>query len=517
MKASIPYREELTPYRFLERSGMVHSERLAVRDGSREWSYGEWLPRCRRFASALRASGLKKGDRVGFMALNSEPLLLAHFAVPMAGGVLVAMNTRLTKSEVAYIARHAGASLLFYSDALEELTRDVEGPQKVSLGTELEDLIRSGSEYRIDSLVSDEFEPIAIDYTSGTTGRPKGVIYHHRGAYLNAIGLVAENQLSADARMLWTLPMFHCNGWCHTWALVAAGAASICLPQLQPALVWETLEAQRITHFNAAPTVLTMLVNHPSAHRLPVRVRVCTGGAAPAPALLSRMEELNFELVHLYGLTESYGPLTINLDRAEVSSAEDSLLMARRVRQGVGHITASHVRVVDQDMSDVAADGQTIGEIVARGNTLMKGYYRDPEATALAFRGGWFHTGDLAVMYPDGAIEIRDRAKDIVISGGENISTIEVEQVLAAVPGVMECAVVGVQDDVWGEVPVAFVTAEPGAVLTEEEILAHCRAQLAHFKCPKRILFGDLPKTSTGKVEKYVLRETASTLRSPNG
>jgi fatty-acyl-CoA synthase len=513
LKGAEPYRQELTPISFIERAGSSHSTRTAVVDGDRRFTYGEWRSRCRRLASSLRAAGLQKGDRVGFLALNSEPLLLAHFAVPMAGGVLVAINSRLSAPEVAYIVEHAGARTLFYSPELTDQVANV--PNEVStvaLTTEFERLVDGGSDEPLEIWLQDEYEPISINYTSGTTGRPKGVVYHHRGAFLNALAMTIESRLTPDSRMLWTLPMFHCGGWSHTWAVAAAGSSSVCIPKADPGRIWDLLRSERITHFNAAPTVLIALANHPAARPLSPSVRACTGGAAPTPALIAQMDSLNIELVHAYGLTETYGPLTFNLEQPGLSERPPEERARFKARQGLPHIAAGGVRVVDEGMRDVPADGATMGEVVAAGNTVMSEYYRDPEATAAAFFGGWLHTGDLGVLHSDGYVEIRDRKKDIVISGGENVSTIEVENILSSHPTVMECAVVAVPDAFWGEVPKAFVTLKAGATATEAELIEYCRSRMAHFKCPKMIEFGELPKTSTGKIQKFALRERSRSL-----
>ncbi len=503
-----PFREELTPVSFLERAGAVHADRVAVVDGGRSFTYREWRDRSRRFAHALRAAGLEKDERVTFVALNSEPLLLSHFAVPQAGGVLVAVNTRLNPQEVAYIVEHSESRRVFYSPELEPLLAEVPGSvERIDICDGFERFLAGGGASPVESWLKDEYDMIAIDYTSGTTGRPKGVVYHHRGAYLNGLGMVLEDRLRADSSYLWTLPMFHCNGWSHTWALAAAGARSVCIPRVDPPQVWRLLEEERITHFNAAPTVLIMLANDPAAHRLERRVRVATGGAPPSPTLIAQMEELNIEIQHLYGLTESYGPFTLNVLKpgvAELPLEERARFMAR---QGVSHVTAGEQRVVDERMRDVPTDGRALGEIVLRGNVVMKGYFKQPEATAEAFRGGWFHTGDVAVMHPDGYIEIRDRKKDIIISGGENISTIEVEQAVMSHPAVLEAGVIAIPDEKWGEVPKAFVTLKPGATASAEEIIEHVRSRIAHYKAPRVVEFGELPKTSTGKIQKYVLRE----------
>jgi fatty-acyl-CoA synthase len=501
------HRRELTPVDFLERAGWVHADRTAVVDGEVRFSYREWRARGRRFASALRAAGLQPGDRVAFLALNSEPLLLAHFAVPLAGGVLVAINTRLSADEVAYIVEHAGARWIFYSPELAPLLAGVEGVTRCDVQSEFEAFLANGSEEPLEPWIASEDDILAIDYTSGTTGRPKGVMYHHRGAYLNALAMVIEAGLGAQSRYLWTLPMFHCNGWCFTWALAAVGATSVCLPKVDPARVWELLEQEAITHFNGAPTVHTMLANSPSAHRLPQPVTVTTGGAPPSPTLIARMAELNMRLVHVYGLTETYAPFTLNVEPPDAAGLPADERARLQARQGVPHITAGEVRVVDETMTDVPPDGHSLGEVVMRGNVVMRGYYRDEAGTEQAFRGGWFHSGDLAVRHADGAIELRDRQKDIIISGGENISTIEVEQAVASHPAVLECAVVAVPDDKWGEVPKAFVTLKPDQTVTAEELIQHVRGRIAHFKAPRAVAFGELPKTSTGKVQKFVLRE----------
>jgi fatty-acyl-CoA synthase len=479
---------------------------VAVIDGPASYSWHEARGRARRLAAALRAEGLQAGDRVAFLALNSEPLLIAHGAVPMAGGVIVAINTRLIEEEVSYIIRDSGSRFLFVSPELAPAAKSAPSDVfQITLGAEFESLLAAHSDEPLDSRLRTEDDLCAIDYTSGTTGRPKGVMYHHRGAYLNALGMVIEEQFTATSNYLWTLPMFHCNGWSHTWALAAAGAASTCIPRVDPEEIWRLLDEGRITHFNAAPTVLIMLANHPTARRLSQRVRVCTGGAPPSPTLIAQFASFNVELVHLYGLTETYGPLTINVLPPDLP--DDELVVAEyKARQGFPHVTAGEVQVVDKAMRRVTADGQSLGEVVARGNTLMAGYLNQPDETARAFEGGWLHTGDVGVVHPDGSIELRDRKKDIIISGGENISTIEVEQAVMSHPAVLEAAVIAVPDDRWGEVPKAFVTLKPGFSATADEIIAHVRGRIAHFKAPKHVAFGELPKTSTGKIQKYVLR-----------
>jgi fatty-acyl-CoA synthase len=502
------FRQELTPVSFLERAGVAYAGRVAAVDGDRTYTYAEWRARSRRLASALRLAGLQKGERIAFVAYNSEPLLLAHFGVPLAGGVIVAINTRLSADEVGYILQHSGSTMVFYSPELEpSLAAAPAGIRRFNLAADFEPFLANGSEEPVESWLEDEYETIAIDYTSGTTGRPKGVMYHHRGAYLNALAMVLDHRIRADSSYLWTLPMFHCNGWCFTWGVTAVGARHICIPSVDPERVWPLLKAGEATHFCGAPTVLIMLANHSAAERLERPVRVFTAGAPPSPTIIAQMGALNFELEHVYGLTETYGPFTINIDPpgfAGLPADQRSLLKSR---QGIANVVAGDVAVVDEMNRPVPADGETMGEVVMRGNVVMKGYFENAEATDKAFEGGWFHSGDVGVMHPDGQIELRDRKKDIIISGGENISTIEVEQAIASHPAVLECAVVAIPDEKWGEVPKAYVTLKPGQTATAEEIIEHCRSRIARFKAPKAVGFGDLPKTSTGKIQKYVLRE----------
>ncbi len=515
MSAPIPsdgirvFRQELSPIHLLERAGEVFAGRPAASDGDQRFTWRELRARARRLASALRADELKKGDRIAFLAFNSEPLLLGHFAVPMAGGVLVAINTRLNPEEIAYIIGHSGATTVFVSPELLPLLAAVPPTvRRVVLGSDFEAMLARGSEAPLESWLQSEDEPISINYTSGTTGRPKGVVYHHRGAYLNALAMIIDHRLQAESRYLWTLPMFHCNGWCFTWGLAAVGAESVCIPRIEPGPVWRLFE-EGVTHFCAAPTVCTMLVTDPAAHRLDTSVRLFTAGAPPSPTLIARMAELNFQLDHVYGLTEVYGPFTINVPAPAQETLPAEAQARLRARQGMANVCAGEVRVVDDAMNDVPRDGATLGEVVMRGNVVMTGYYEDPESTRKAFAGGWFHSGDLGVMHPDGSVELRDRKKDIIISGGENISTIEVEQAVVSHPAVLECAVIAVPDEKWGEVPKAFVTLKPGASLTVDELVAHCRARLATFKVPRQIEFGGLPKTSTGKIQKFLLRDKA--------
>jgi fatty-acyl-CoA synthase len=507
-KETLVYRQELTPISFLERSGMVHAKRTAVVDGDRRYTYAECRARSRRFASALRKAGLEKDDRVAFLALNSEPLLLGHFGVPQAGGIIVAINTRLAPDEVGYILEHSGSSVVFFSPELEaQLGSAPAGLRRISLGREFEDFLATGSEDPVESWLQDEYDVCAIDYTSGTTGRPKGVMYHHRGAYLNALAMALDLRLDSSSRYLWTLPMFHCNGWTFTWALAAVGATSVCIPRIDPPQIWHLFKSGQASAFCAAPTVLIMLVNDPNAARLETPVRLFTAGAPPSPTIIRQMAELNFELTHVYGLTETYGPFTINVPPPDSESLPAEEQAGLKARQGVPNLVAGELTVVDTNLAPVPQDGETLGEVVMRGNVVMKGYFDNEQATEEAFAGGWFHSGDVGVLHPDGQLELRDRKKDIIISGGENISTIEVEQAVMSHPAVMEAAVIAIPDEKWGEVPKAFVTLKPGQQATAEEIMAHCRTRLARFKLPKAIEFGDLPKTSTGKIQKFVLRD----------
>jgi fatty-acyl-CoA synthase len=501
-------RTELDPTSFLHRAATIHPDRVAVVDNGVRRTYAQLRERVNRLSSALRASGLQRHDRVAALCPNVPELLELHHAVPAAGGVLVAINVRLGAAEVGYILEHSGSRVLFVDRELEPVAGEVPaGLEIVRLGFEYESLLASGDPDGVPSLLRDEEEPIAIDYTSGTTGRPKGVVYTYRGAYLNALGEVIEAELGHHPVYLWTLPMFHCNGWCFPWAVTAAAGTHVCLRAVDPELIWRLFREERVTHYSGSPTVHSALVNHPDAGPLDHRVTALVAAAPPSPTLLGRMEALNFRVVHVYGLTETYGPHTVCTwqdDWEHLPTEQRARLLAR---QGQGYTTADLVRVVDDDMRDVPRDAATIGEVVMRGNNVMAGYFADQEATETAFRGGWFHSGDLAVWHPDNAVELRDRGKDIIISGGENISSIEVEQAICAHPAVLEAAVVAVPHDHWGERPKAFVALRPGTDVGEQELISFCRERLAHFKCPDAIAFGPLPKTSTGKVQKFALRE----------
>lgn len=509
------YRTELTPVSFVERSALVFPNKIAVIHGQRRYTYQEFAERVYRLASALRARGMQRHDRVAFLCPNIPPLLEAHFGVPAAGGILVAVNTRLSSNEVDYILHHSGAKFLFVDDELYSVVEplNLDGIQVVRIadsgdaGDPYEQFLAGGSPEPVTSWLEDEEETISINYTSGTTGNPKGVMYTYRGGYLNALSEVMETGMSSRSVYLWTLPMFHCNGWCFTWGVTAVGATHVCLRQVDPAKIWDLFDQEGITHYNGAPTVQIFLANHPKAHPLKQEITATIAGAPPSPTLLAQLKQLNIHAVHVYGLTETYGPYTISEWHSEWDALPADEQARLQARQGQGMITAERARIVDTEMRDVPRDGETMGEVVMRGNNVAKGYYDNPEATARSFAGGWFHSGDIGVWHPDSYIELRDRAKDIIISGGENISTIEVEQTVARHPSVLECAIVAIPDETWGERPKAFVTLKEGQNATEEEIIAFCRERLAHFKCPAAVSFGPLPKTSTGKVQKYVLRE----------
>ena len=523
----------LSPLGFLSRSAGVYPDKLAIVHGAARVTYGRFYERCRQFADALRRRGIQRGDTVAVMAPNVPALLEAHYGVPMAGAVLNALNYRLDARSIAFILSHGQAKLLIadreFSPVVKESLAAL--PEPIALveiddevggaslgGTEYEAFLAEGDPTATWSGPQDEWDPIALNYTSGTTGDPKGVVTHHRGAFLNAIGNAITVGLDRSSVYLWTLPMFHCNGWTYTWAVTAMAGTHVCLRRVDPAAIFAAIAEDQVTHLCGAPIVLNILVHAPDTakRRFEHVVAVATGGAAPPSAVLEAMERMGFRVTHLYGLTETYGPATVCAWQEEWAGLPMSERAARMARQGVTYLTHERQRVVDpQTMADVPADGSTMGELILRSNTVMKGYLKNPTATEAAFEHGWFHTGDLAVRHPDGYIEIKDRSKDIIISGGENISSLEVEDTLYRHPQIMEAAVVARPDPVWGESPCAFVRLKPDAgPASAEDIIAWCRANLAHYKVPRTIVFGPLPKTSTGKIQKFELRDRAKEIVS---
>jgi len=509
----------LTPASFLDRAAAVFGSRTAIVDGDRRFTYRDMSGRCRRLAGALAAQGAGREARIASLCANSHVMLELHHAVPLTGAALVTLNTRLSEDEMAGLLDHSGSSVLVATGEFADRARRLAdraglpcfvagGSGDSGSGDSYEEWISSAG--AAEPAPADERQLLAINYTSGTTGRPKGVMYHHRGAYLQATAMAYHARLGPGARYLWTLPMFHCNGWCFTWAVTAAGGTHVCLRTIDTAEIWRLLRDQGITHFSAAPTVLTMIAEDAAAGPLDHEVHVDTGGAPPSATLLARLEQMRFAVTHLYGLTETYGPLAINEWQPEWNSLEPAEQATLRARQGAPNIIARPLRVLGQDGRDVPADGETIGEIAVSGNDVMLGYYRDEEATREVTRSGCFLTGDLAVQHPDGYVEIRDRSKDIIVSGGENIASVEVERVLDSHPAVVESAVVGVPDERWGEVPVAFVALREDV---DAGVLAdYARERLARYKVPKRFEFCEVPKTSTGKIQKNVLRDRAHEL-----
>jgi fatty-acyl-CoA synthase len=545
-RAASPYEEglervtanhvPLTPLSFLARAASVYPQKSAVFHGERVLSYAQLYARCRRLAGALHRRGIGHGDTVAVMAPNIPAMLEAHYGIPMAGAVLNALNYRLDSRSIAFMLEHGRARLLItdreFSETIEGalglLKRripviDIDDPLYVDdkrgklLGEkDYEAFLQEGDPEFDWRPPAEEWQAICLLYTSGTTGDPKGVVYHHRGAYLNALGNALAFGLSSRSVYLWTLPMFHCSGWTYTWAVTAAGATHVCLRRVDPAVIFPVIKRHRVTHMCGAPIVMSTLIHAPAEVKLEFDhvVEMATGGAAPPSAVIAAMEAMGFRVTHLYGLTETYGPATLCAWQAEwddLGVEERASVMAR---QGVGYPTLEGVMVADPStMTPVAKDGRHMGEVMLRGNTVMKGYLKNPKATRSALRGGWFHSGDLAVWHPDGYIEIKDRSKDIIISGGENISSLEVEEVLYRHPAVMEAAVVAKLDPKWGEVPCAFITLKPGApVVIDTDIIQWCRDNLAHYKAPKHVVFQPLPKTSTGKIQKYVLREQTNAL-----
>jgi fatty-acyl-CoA synthase len=516
----------LTPLEFARRSRALYGNREAVVDGGLRLTYEQFFARCDRWSAALQDLGVRQGDRVAYIAPNTHAQLESFYGVPQIGAVLVPINYRLSPEEFAYIINHSGASVVCahedYLDSVDRLRPELpnvrhfvalEGSTANWLNYETL-LEQAPGSYNAPTIA--ETDLLTINYTSGTTSRPKGVMITHRNAYMNAVGTLVHLPMTVTDRYLWTLPMFHANGWTFTWIVTAVGGAHVCLRKVEPARVFELLEAERITMLCAAPTVLIAIANAPEQlrARAPKSVRVVTAGAPPAAATIERIEgELGWTILHVYGLTETAPLITVCEPRPEHAALSSSELAVIKARQGVELITSGQLRVVDDQDRDVPHDGQTVGEIIVRGNVVMKGYYNDPEATATALRGGYFRSGDAAVVQPDGYVDIRDRIKDVIISGGENISSVEVEGVLLRHPALQEVAVVGLPDEKWGEAPHAFVVLKPGQSAAADELRAFVRERLAHFKCPHSFnVVAELPKTATGKIQKFVLRGRRSAI-----
>ena len=522
----------LSPLGFIQRTAEVYPERLAIVHGSLRQTWSQTYTRCRQLASALQRAGIGKNDTVAVMLPNTPPMVEAHFGVPMAGAVLNALNTRLDPETIAFMLDHGEAKAVIVDPefsgtmakalALRQATTpllivevqdELYGAPAQSLhGTDYEAFVAGGDAQFAWELPADEWDAIALNYTSGTTGNPKGVVYHHRGAATNAISNVLEWDMPKHAVYLWTLPMFHCNGWCFPWTVAARAGVNVCLRRVEAQAIFDAIRNHGVTHYCGAPIVHGLLVNAPDAMKVgvPAGVKAMVAGAAPPASMIEGMEKMGFDLTHVYGLTEVYGPATVCAKHEAWEQLDIGERARLNARQGVRYHLQRDVRVLDPEtMQPVPWDGETMGEIMFKGNIAMKGYLKNPKATEDAFAGGWFHSGDLAVQYPDGYIKIKDRSKDIIISGGENISSIEVEDVLYRHPDVLAAAVVAKPDAKWGETPCAFVELKAGATATPEDIVAHCKKHLAGFKVPRAVVFGELPKTSTGKIQKFELRKQA--------
>ena len=517
--------KDLNPISFLDRSAFVYPDKPALSYGDITYTYQEFYDRVNKLAGALQQAQIKKGDRVGFLVPNIPAMFEGHYGPLKIGAVLVAINIRLAAREISYILNHSGARVLVfdseYAEIINQIKDDLPNITKfvqvvdtfpksdLVEGPEYEEFLNSApaGEHRVP--LESESDPIAINYTSGTTGMPKGVQYHSRGAYLSALGEVVESGINFESNYLWTLPMFHCNGWCFTWATTAVGATNICLRRVEPMEVYRLIHEESVSHMSCAPTVITSMYSIPNADQQDLSgLTIMTAGAPPAPQVIRSMENMGAHILHTYGLTETYGPTAICAIQPDWKEKSSEEIASLKSRQGVAYVVAdTGMRVVDTEMKDVKRDGSQMGEVVMNGNIVMSGYFNDKDATDKAFEGGWFHSGDLAVWHPDGYIELQDRAKDIIISGGENISSQEVEKVIMEHDGVLEVSVVGVPDERWGEVPKAFVMSREGMSVSEEEIITFTRDRIAHFKAPKYVEFGELPKTATGKIQKYVLRD----------
>lgn len=519
----------LTPLSFIERAAFVYPDEIATVHGDLRRNWAETYQRCRQLASALQKSGVEKGDTVSIIAPNLPEVFESHFGVPMSGAVLNAINIRLDAEAMAFILQHAESKVVIVEREFSEvvskalkmmgqnpLVIDIDDPtyEGGSLigSTDYEAFLATGDPEFAWQMPADEWDAISLNYTSGTTGNPKGVVYHHRGAYLNAMSNIVSWDMGRHPTYLWTLPMFHCNGWCFPWAIAAAAGTSVSLRHVRDQDIYDLIRAEKVDHFCGAPIVLNMLNNAPEEMKQGIdhKIKVMTAGAAPPAAVIQGMEEMGIEVTHVYGLTETYGPSVVCAwkDKWDDSSLEDKARL--KSRQGVKAPMLEGLMVANPEtLHPVPQDGKTMGEIFMRGNLVMKGYLKNPSTTDESFAGGWFHSGDLAVWHEDGYIEIKDRSKDIIISGGENISSIEVEDVLYRHPAVMEAAVVAKSDEKWGEVPCAFIKLKDGSNVSADEIKEFCRNNMARFKAPKAIVFGDLPKTSTGKIQKFVLRAQA--------
>ena len=522
--------QPLSPLPFLERAAAVFPERIAIIHGAVARNYRDFYARSRRLASALAQHGIGRGDTVTAMLANTPAMLECHYGVPMCGAVLNTLNTRMDAQVLAFTLDHAETKVLIvdreFSGVMAEalahcqvqpLVIDYDDPEYDGPGAALgtlgyEAFVAQGHADYAWKLPGDEWDAIALNYTSGTTGDPKGVVYHHRGAHLLALANVVTGDMGRHPVYLWTLPMFHCNGWCFPWTISVVAGTHVCLRQVRAAHMYELMVAHKVTHLCGAPIVMSMLLNAPQAEKrfLPHRVHFFTAAAPPPEAVLGAMKTAGFAVTHLYGLTESYGPAVVNEWHAEWDALPGPEQAAKKSRQGVRYVTLEGLDVKHPEtMASMPADGTSMGEVMMQGNVVMKGYLKNPTATATAFAGGWFHTGDLGVKHPDGYVQLKDRSKDIIISGGENISSIEVEDALYKHPGIAAAAVVAKPDGKWGETPCAFVELKPGVVLSGEDVLAWCRAHLARYKVPRHVVFALLPKTSTGKVQKFVLRELA--------
>src|SRR4051812_13652978 len=503
----------LTPLSFIERAATVYPERIAVIYEDRRWTWRETYARARRLASALAKRGIGRGDTVAVMLPNIPPMYEAHFGVPMCGAVLNTLNTRLDAEAIAFMLKHGEAKILIVDPEYLPLVRNAKlSIPVIDVEKDYEKLLNEGDPSFEWQWPKDEWDAIALNYTSGTTGDPKGVVYHHRGAYLNAVCNIVTWGMPQHAVYLWTLPMFHCNGWTFPWTMAANAGTNVCLRKVEPGVIFDLIRKHKITHYCGAPIVHSTLINAPEEMKKGIthKVHGMVAAAAPPAAMIEGMERMGFDITHVYGLTEVYGPATVCAKHEEWNTLDIGERTRLNGRQGVRYLMEEGLAVMDPEtMRPVPADGDTMGEIMFRGNITMKGYLKNPKATQAAFAGGWFHSGDLAVVQPDGYVKIKDRSKDIIISGGENISSLEVEDVLYRHPAVLAAAVVAKPDERWGETPCAFVELKPGASVTEMDVIHFCRAHLARFKVPRAVVFGELAKTSTGKIQKFLLREKA--------